>query len=429
MQKNEEYRELDVWRGIAIIFMITNHAGVVFLSDGDMRNLYESTIVFIGSFAPVLFFLITGFGYGLSFGKTSFIKTPLDKALPDKALPDKAIGKHSRGSVWYKASILILMDILLRGGHVDIFGWDFLGFIAMSMIIVNMVMHGNRPVFLAVVLMTIVVFMRFIVGPAYSSMVPQGQQSALITALLGMSSFSDISYWFAPWLFYPLLGFVAGYYYIRHRKFLVSRKRSLTFCLAAGAIVFLAASLVLKLNDMIFFRWGTVSAAFFILGFAVLLLTAILSWLVCIEWKMNRLTRLVAKRGVGCLIMVPIHYAIIYYSKTVFSDPMSAPAFTLYLTGVIISSYLIAHYFENLSKMLASTSVSTVIISCIVSVVILMLLLINVIPLQSSFKNAAIFGAEILLCLLLPIQLNFFGKSSRGKANLAAQLQGGVIKK
>ncbi len=389
MEKNNEFSELDVWRGFAIIFMIANHAGLVFLIDYEFRNALETAIVFIGSFAPVLFFFITGFGYGISSGQ----------------------GRNN-WSLCYKASILILMDVLLRGGSVYAFGWDFLGFIALSMIIVNAVRGANRPIFICVTLMAILLGLRFVIGPLLDRFGAVGQGDNMAASLLGLSSFAGVSYWLTPWLFYPLLGFVAGTYYKGHRENLMRFKNTTSLCLLAVGSVFLFAAWILKLNDMIFFRWGTMSVSWFILSIAVLLLSAMTAWLVSVQWSWGHWSRHLAQRGVSCLVIVPIHYAVIYYTGLVFTGFMTALVFIAYLMVATAVSYLLARYFLKLSNISASTGHSTVIFSGIILAVFIMVLAINVVPMSEALRHIYIFGAEMLLCLLLPLKVDWRRKGA-----------------
>ena len=57
--------ELDVLGGLAAVLMIVNHVGYQTLDQNHIDGSWSANIVFIGSFAPVLFFFITGVGYGL----------------------------------------------------------------------------------------------------------------------------------------------------------------------------------------------------------------------------------------------------------------------------------------------------------------------------------------------------------------------------
>jgi len=46
--------------------MVVNHAGLHWLSARDAEVSLSGALVFLGSFAPVVFFFVTGFGTALS---------------------------------------------------------------------------------------------------------------------------------------------------------------------------------------------------------------------------------------------------------------------------------------------------------------------------------------------------------------------------
>lgn len=57
--------ELDVLRGLAALLMIVNHAGYKILAENLTDSGLAGNLLFISSFAPVLFFFVTGVGYGV----------------------------------------------------------------------------------------------------------------------------------------------------------------------------------------------------------------------------------------------------------------------------------------------------------------------------------------------------------------------------
>ena len=67
--------ELDVLRGVAASLMIVNHAGIRLLSPADTIESASAVAVFVGGFAPVVFFFVTGFGAALARGSAP---RPLD---------------------------------------------------------------------------------------------------------------------------------------------------------------------------------------------------------------------------------------------------------------------------------------------------------------------------------------------------------------
>ena len=95
---------LDTLRGIAVVAMLLNHAGVYLLRPEVVAEVWSfgGALTFFGSFAPVLFFFTTGFGYGWRD-------------------PGGACAREKR-DVLYKAFVLIAADVLLRGSSWPHFG-------------------------------------------------------------------------------------------------------------------------------------------------------------------------------------------------------------------------------------------------------------------------------------------------------------------
>ena len=104
--------ELDVLRGMAAVLMIVNHAGYRLLSPQDALNSWVSPGVFLGSFAPAVFFFATGFGIGLS---RSVLPARLDWT----------------GLAW-KAALLTVADQFFYWSKGVRLGLDFFSFIAIA---------------------------------------------------------------------------------------------------------------------------------------------------------------------------------------------------------------------------------------------------------------------------------------------------------
>jgi hypothetical protein len=116
--------ELDVLRGVAVAFMLINHAGVRWLDTAQATDSLALWLVELGSHAPVLFFSITGVGYALGGGHRSTPKPTVD--------------------VLYKAGLLLIADGFMRGGDFSYIGWDFLAFIGFAAIAVQLIRRASR---------------------------------------------------------------------------------------------------------------------------------------------------------------------------------------------------------------------------------------------------------------------------------------------
>lgn len=178
--------ELDVFRGWAAVLMIVNHAGYAWLSPANADAGASGLAVFVGSFAPVLFFFATGFGIGLK-----------RVGQPPSSLLDTA----------WKSILLIAADQAMywRGGAS--FGFDFFSFIGVASLLVVLVARARRPVHLSLFLVVAILVVRYAVGPFVREWLPEEGWSDWLTGLRGHTG---VSYPFAPWMVYPLIGFVLG---------------------------------------------------------------------------------------------------------------------------------------------------------------------------------------------------------------------------
>src|SRR5262245_13577914 len=115
--------ELDLLRGLAIVLMIVNHAGVRLLDPAWLDGGGVGALVFLGGFAPVVFFFTTGFGVGLA------------RRTPDRAA---LIGTLA------KSGLLLLADQFMAWRAGMAWGLDFLGFIAIATVLVTAVALARR---------------------------------------------------------------------------------------------------------------------------------------------------------------------------------------------------------------------------------------------------------------------------------------------
>ena len=158
-------------------------------------------LVFLGSFAPVVFFFLTGLGYGV-----------------------QSIGrKRPRGQEYLiKVGILLLADALMwmkPGIHV---GNDFLGFIGISMLLLEWIRRGKRGPAIAAGLGLLLVVVRFGLGPMFRPPLGSGSASSPLGFLIGIHGMKSFSFPPCPWLSYPLFGYVMGRSVALHREVLTS---------------------------------------------------------------------------------------------------------------------------------------------------------------------------------------------------------------
>jgi hypothetical protein len=284
----DRWRELDFLRAQAACLMIATHLGV----DSPAVEISRSvrTMVFLGSFAPVVFFFLTGLGYGVQSTGT----------------------KRPRGQDYLiKVGILLLADAFMWIKPGTYVGNDFLGFIGLSMLLLDWIRRLPRGMSLAAVLGLLLVVVRFALGPLFRS--PPGSESAssLPEFLIGISSMESFSFPPCPWLSYPLFGYVLGRTVSLQREVLTSRRSSVLAGLFGLSAVTILGTAALAARGGILFRYGTMSFAYYLASFAVLAICLALSLVVCRRQAIKPLIDLISLGGIRSLTIVPLHYLYI----------------------------------------------------------------------------------------------------------------------
>jgi hypothetical protein len=308
---------LDFLRGLAITLMVVNHVGTR-MAPADLQAKGPlAELIFIGSFAPVVFFFTTGFGIG-------FAKRHVDV--------------RSLLSVSWKAGLLLVADQFMFWSAAVPWGLDFLGFIAISSVLVTCIAMSRRPIAYCVAIMLTVIAVRFGLG-AWVSV--RFDLPGVVKWLVGARGIAPISYPFSPWIIYPLMGFMLGRRYISIRAMGASFPRPWLYVATLGALI---SAVALHHAHAIFFRWGTMSFAFFVLSLGVLFLTLIVAWKVPDH---SRSARFLSLRGISSLAIVPIHYALIELIAAlgwVVPDPWGTLAA---MSFVLPTSIVLARAFAN----------------------------------------------------------------------------------
>ena len=317
--------ELDVLRGLAALLMIANHGGYRLLTAADATQGVLGASVFIGSFAPVVFFFATGLGIALG------AKAP------------------NLRSVLIKALLLIVADQLFFWRRDLPWGLDFLGFIAVSSVLVSLIAQSSRAMGLCVAGIVGLLALRYAIAPRLP--VP-GFDPGALEWLMGVRAVPEVSYPASPWLVYPLLGFMAGRIY---RKVDLHEPMPRNRWLAVGAAVAVATLLAaagLAAWGAVFHRWGTVSASYFVLSLGVLACAGLLSMVVTMVWP--RIASGLSLRGVASFAVIPVHYAMLEAAAAIFDPPLAPWAYSLCVAGIAIACFAVSSWFsQRVSALLA----------------------------------------------------------------------------
>lgn len=277
-------QELDLLRGLAVVCMVVNHAGLGW-APSEPQPALVSVLVFLGEFAPVLFFFTTGVGHGIRASGSS---------------------AAAHGDMAYKVFLLLLADWFLQPSLQQL-NVDFLAFIACSMVVLHLIGMTRRPNLWCALLLLFAVLGRFVLGVLLRRVL---EPQHWLLAVFGVGAVPFSSYTLLPWLAYPLAGYLVGSWFRRNSWSDPSVQRRVFRILALTAGVTTLACIGLALKGQASYRWGSMSIAFFVQSVA----SIALGGLFAIAWKRigGRLSAYLLCPGPASFAAVPIHYALVH---------------------------------------------------------------------------------------------------------------------
>ncbi|MCA9650770.1 MAG: DUF1624 domain-containing protein [Myxococcales bacterium] len=327
-----QWVELDVLRGLAGIIMVYNHGAARWLTELQRADPLSGALFLIGSYAPVVFFATTGIGYGIQ-----------------SELPRKRTAGHAFGFV-RKVWILLVADALLWLTPETFVGLNFLGFIALCMLVLEPLRRRRVGWLWPLVGVALVAALRYGVAPRLVEAPGPGQTPTLLHWLAGLGSPPGFSYPVLPWLAYALVGFSLGVLLQRHPQAVLQRRRGLAVMLLGLGTAGVAAVGWLASHGANMLRWGTVSKLFFVSGMVALVLGSGLSLLVA---PSRGLAARLSLRGISSLAVVPIHYGVIaVVLELLDTGRWSSTSFTLACTAAVVVSLVLARRWDALAKSL-----------------------------------------------------------------------------
>jgi MFS family permease len=178
-------------------------------------------------------------------------------------------------------------------------------------LIVGMLSRLERPDLACGALVVVLLVARYVAGPVLTRSV---DLPPLADWLIGVSGVEHVSYPLSPWLVYPLLGMIAGRWFAKATG---DRLLQLGWMsgLGAAAAILLGISLWMVSQGRDLFRWGTVSASFFIFSLALLLVLSMLS--VMLAKRTPTVAYSLALGGIASFALIPLHYALIGYGSLI----------------------------------------------------------------------------------------------------------------
>ena len=184
--------------------MILNHLGYKTIAPNLVNSGLAGSLLFLSSFAPVLFFFVTGVGYGIQSSrkkKTSHWSVILNKFI-----------------------ILVLADLLMHWSEGRWLGLDFLGFIALSSLVMEFIRSSKSPLTYSLVGFVLISLMRYLLGPLIHSLGNELQAWGILNWILGTKDAPGISYPLSPWMAYPFVGYIIGVAAMHYRGFIETHR-------------------------------------------------------------------------------------------------------------------------------------------------------------------------------------------------------------
>ena len=380
LEKKFSWQELDILRGLAALFMIINHGGYEFLIPDLATHGISGFIIFIGSSAPVLFFFITGVGYGLQSGQK--------------------IKPNYWSDVIYKVIILILADQFFFWKNGQLIGLDFLGFIAFSTLVMAGIRISKKPLLYAIIGFIAVFILRYVVG-AYLDH-SNIQLPNLLFWLIGTKGLPNISYPLSPWLAYPFLGYIVGVAVIQYQKRLEFERLSIIIKLLLLSLIPVICSLLFWYKGASFLRWGTVSLGFYLCSFAILLVSLAFSLLIKLSPSTQFYQQSLSLRGVASLAVVPIHYTLIALATFIGIKNLNFLMFAFVITIIVALSFFFSHQ-VNFWSYWASQSQNHTIWKWIILMLSSLAVVLTIFYGKTSSLSGTLLASfgQILLCFLL----------------------------
>jgi len=381
-----QWHEVNWLRGLAAVMMIVNHAGYAWLDPARIETPIIGGVIFVGGFAPILFFFLTGVGYGIQAAS--------------------GVGRHvHRYGFLRKVAILFVADAMLwipRGYWV---GMDFLGFIALSMLCLQMIRNSKHPLRWAIVVILVCGGVRYGVGPVLGDGMARDGWGAWVRFALGTETIDGFSYYVCPWLVFPMAGFLSGY--TAQRFGFVSTKASALVIWALLAIGGGLAVLTWLLMDEAHTlgRWGSMSSRYFLASAACLSLSSGLALAIFRSQGIGRWARRMSLRGVQSLAVVPVHYLLILgvgllTDASTGTGPLLAWALmTIYLSFVGANTVRALSEADRITS--HADSLYLLVTAAVVGVLVFAVLAGKELP---TLKLACGVSVQIVLCMLLAVR-------------------------
>lgn len=227
--------ELDIARGLAVLFMIAVHITLVFSNDHVRSSVYGLTIEFLGGMpaAPVFMFIL---GVGIIYSRKSEPTILFKRGIIILFLG--YILNMLRGSIPYSIMFYLSGDVDSLYNALDEFFYiDILQFAGLTLVFFSIVKKLRMNTHMVLFSCLVFMILNFILIDIKIHSFPLSALSGLIW---GSSEFSYFP--FLSWIVYPVAGYIFGHYLIR----CANRSKLYFFISILSAISFLVFSFFIK---------------------------------------------------------------------------------------------------------------------------------------------------------------------------------------
>ncbi|AFZ22142.1 hypothetical protein Mic7113_6568 (plasmid) [Allocoleopsis franciscana PCC 7113] len=305
-----------------------------------------------------------------------------------------------------KFIILILADLLMHWSDGRWLGLDFLGFIALSSLVMEFIRRSSSPLTYSLIGLVLISLLRYLLGPLISSIGNEPQTWGILNWILGTKDTPGVSYPLSPWMAYPFAGYIIGVAAMRYRGFIETHRwRVVSGLLMLGGLNSVAGLILLQ-RGASFFRWGTVGIGFYVVSFAVISISLAGVLAICGEPRLKVGQDTLSLRGIASLAVVPVHYFLIYLVTMAGGTGMDFLKYSLIAIAVLTASFFLARSVENLSQIIRQVKKQKVVWFGLAAMFVLAAGL-TLFYSQES-KDLALFTrtfGQIVLCLLFVVRL------------------------
>ena len=263
------------------------------------------------------------------------------------------------------------------------------------MLVLYFIANKKYSVLIALFLIFALLSLRYVVPTALKYLNFTGEWPLFV---LGVDSVKGVSYWFTPWLIYPLIGFILGVIIKPYRSF-IFQSVLLPLSLFFMALLTAFVSYFLLTKGLIIFRWSVVSPNFILASVScILFLLSLVVFFYRFDF-MKSANHYLSMRGVSSLAVVPIHYSFINLYNHFYGMEMEASVYFVVFLVFFVTCLFLAKKVDLIAKQLVVGDVFRLKWFCYL--IVATLFMFKVYYDGQPLTLLASYVAQLFLCVLL----------------------------